>query len=97
MNDELVEAIRAHIREFHGKEGSFIDEIIHAALATPEAQAMARDAERWRWLRECSAVRSDRYMCVTRNLYDNGVFLGSDTPSESELDAAVDAAREREG
>lgn len=57
------------------------------------AWADARDAERYRWLRECSPVRSDRVVTVSWPKFRNGKLIDADrTFSYEELDAAIDAA-----
>lgn len=53
----------------------------------------ARDAARYRWLRQQDWFDSD--LCVLRdpkNVLTKGVGLGADCPSRDRLDAAIDAA-----
>lgn len=55
------------------------------------SMADKRDAERYRWLRECSIVRSDRTIYVQKNCYNNGVFRETVYPYGAYLDAEIDA------
>lgn len=60
--------------------------------AQQEVERNAKDAARYRWLRDCSIVRSDRTMYVLWNRYEDGEFTHSDFPSGERLDAAIDTA-----
>lgn len=63
------------------------DEWLHEFLP------MLEDAERYRWLRECSPYRSDRNMFVEQNIYHGGKFMERNHPDRESLDRAIDAAR----
>jgi len=54
-----------------------------------ERDALAKDAERYRWLR--MADWWDSHLCAVRNPAKQ-VKLGSDCPSRDRLDDAIDAA-----
>lgn len=59
-----------------------------------EVQALREDAARYRWLRGCSPVRSDRGgVFISWPNYSNGRMLCVKNPSGCELDEAIDAAR----
>lgn len=61
-------------------------------------QALAGDAGRYRWLRQCNAIRSDRTTYVVHNTYHEGKLLGTETISLIDLDSVIDAAtQDREG
>jgi len=66
-----------------------------AKIAALEAErdALKQDAERYRWLRECSPVNSGRMMGVRIHHYLDGVYVTSDWINLDDLDAAIDAAR----
>ena len=51
-----------------------------------------RDAERYRWLRDCNAWRSDRSITVQERHYVGGRYSGMSAIHSEHLDAAIDAA-----
>lgn len=63
------------------------------AAAGPNA-ALVKDAERYRWLRDCDWFSSE--LCVLRSpktvLAKTGITLGADCPSRTRLDDAIDVA-----
>lgn len=70
-----------------------ISDIDEFTPALPALLAAAEDAERYRWLRDRSILRSDLpSVYVVWNQYKKGKFIGSDNPSHAELDSAIDAA-----
>ena len=58
----------------------------------PALEAEEKDAERYRWLRECSMHRSDGMIHITLSLYKNGVYEGQKFTAYDELDWLVDRA-----
>jgi hypothetical protein len=67
-------------------------------LAREDSAAFARDAGRYRWLREQDWF--DGSICVLRNpkrVLTQGVGLGADCPSHDRLDQFIDAAIAAEG
>ena len=80
---------RLHEKSDIAAELAWRDEQIERLRA--ELAACREDAERYRWLRECDWNASP--LCVVVRPKEN-VRLGSDCPSWSRLDAAIDAARE---
>lgn len=67
---------------------------VEAAAQSPEVQALRKDAERYRWLRQ--QHWSDSEICVVTNP-KQAVMLGHECPSLDRLDAAIDHARRIEG
>jgi hypothetical protein len=90
IDDDLIAALmaerRAALEAIHDGKGQ-----------AAEIARMRQDAERYRWLRECSTLRSDRTMYVIRNVYLRGTFIREENPVAAELDAIIDAARAAEG
>lgn len=71
--------------------GSVQDKTRLAAAALRESEEWRRDAERYKWLRECSPFRSDRTCYVTVNVYDRGKFVEPIHPYRERLDEYIDA------
>lgn len=67
------------------------DALRQAAAALRESEEWRRDAERYKWLRECSPFRSDRTCYVTVNVYDRGKFVEPIHPYRERLDEYIDA------
>lgn len=64
-----------------------------AALLEPVGEGDARDAARYRWLREQEWFEGP--LCVLRDpkrVLTQGIGLGADCPSRDRLDTAIDAA-----
>lgn len=59
---------------------------------TQENESLRKDAERYRWLRECDMFRSDRNFHITQSHYALGQFLRQTNPSMEDLDIAIDKA-----
>ena len=90
MNDRLIE----DLRDFKDNEpDSYHDKLIEQAIAEIERlRGVEADARRYRWLRQCSPIRSDRTMYVQAGEYVKGVFQRTIYPTGAELDEAIDAA-----
>ena len=83
------------VRDGNAYEGEALGRWISWQAATERATAQpdAKDAARYRWLREQDWFNGD--LCVLRNpkkVLTRGSGLGADCPSGSRLDAAIDAA-----
>jgi hypothetical protein len=68
---------------------------LHADIdrLTRENEGLAKDAARYRWLRECDWFTSS--LCVLyspKEVFARGGALGADCPSRGRLDASIDAA-----
>lgn len=87
-NDEPWENVSWHKRAQHAKEARA------AITAYLEASGEARDADRYRWLREKTAERNpDYYAHVPRWTVAQEIGGFGQCYSREALDAAIDAAR----
>ncbi len=100
MADDLTELKRLALTALSAMPMDDFERRVYLSVAHPQAvlgllariEQAEQDAARYRWLRECSIVRSDRTMYVQHNRYRNGAFLRMEYPSHDELDAIIDAA-----
>jgi len=60
--------------------------------AAREVDGLRKDAGRYRWLRECSSLRSDRTIHVQQTHFKAGVLTDITCPSMEVLDTAIDSA-----
>jgi hypothetical protein len=98
--DELNDARNAAIERCNFMHGATREAQEFAAQAQEEArrltrenEGLAKDAARYRWLRECDWFTSS--LCVLyspKEVFARGGALGADCPSRGRLDASIDAA-----
>ena len=84
----LIEDLREGART--GWLANRANTLMAAADEIERLRGVEADARRYRFLRECSPIRSDVSIHVQEGIYKDGYYIRDSWPSGNELDARLD-------